>query len=149
MAGFENDNQFELSYEFLFLLRWLVDYEPENLKKIITRASRNGFKQEFNKFLASKQQSPELVQRSIVDFFDLLDTLLIEVLHEESVKKVLDRSMIPALDQIDSRQLDAAVVHNSLDKASQRLEHHPEQNPKEVLFKELLKRWKPHKNQLN
>jgi hypothetical protein len=149
MVPYDNDNQFELSYEFLFLLKWLVEHEPEQLKKVIQRATRHGFKEQFNKFVTHDAGSPEIIQRSIVDFLDLLDTLLIEVLHEDSVKKVLNSGITPVINQIDSRSCDAATVQCSLDKASQRMETHPNQDPQTLLFKELLKRWKPLKNAVN
>lgn len=144
---FDNNeiSQYELSYEFLYLLKWLIENESETLRKIVIRAVRNGFKRQINPIDALEQG----IQTSIIDFLDLLDSLLVEVLHEQSVKKVFDRNMIPALDQIDSKACDKAMVESSLEKATTTVEHSPEKNAKEILFKEILKRWKPQKNQLN
>jgi hypothetical protein len=140
----DNNNQLELSYELLYLLRWLVEHESETFKKIVARAVRHGFKQP-----NGNQQNVEMLQHSIVDFLDMLDTLLIESVHEEDVQKILDRQRIPELDHIDASACDQETVQLSLDKATTVLEHKPDKNPKDVLLKELLKRWKPQKNVLH
>jgi hypothetical protein len=145
---FDHENtQFELSYEFLALLKWLVENEPENLKKIISRAVRSNF---LSKVGTSEKVNAEFVQSSIVDFLELIDTLLLEVSHEKRVKKAVENNLMPALEQIDSTAFDSSTLQTSLDKATAALEAFPEKNPKDLLCTELLKRWKPlKKSQLN
>lgn len=138
-------NQCTISYRLLKLLQWLVEYEQEPLKKLIIKALAHGLDTSDNIALATKQQSDleEELQQSVVDFFALLETLLAEVVHEESVKQTMQRQLIPALDQIDSSLCDSATLASSIAKATS--SNKPQENIKQVLFKELLKRWKPHK----
>ncbi|HEX2978074.1 MAG TPA: hypothetical protein VHO47_03060 [Candidatus Babeliales bacterium] len=145
---FDNENtQFELSYEFLALLKWLVENESENLKKIVARAVRNNFMRDVG---TTKNVNPEFVQSSIVDFLELIDTLLLEVSHESRIKKAVEYNLMPAIDQIDTTSCDKSTLQTTLDKATAALEAFPEKNPKDILCAELLKRWKPLKNsQLN
>lgn len=145
--NYNNDNnQFILSYELLYLLQWLAENEAEALKKMITRAFKKGFQHP----LGESQDYIELelsetMQQSIVDFLGLLDMLLVETSNEQGVRKVLHRNMLPVINQIDAKQCDEATVELSLEKTTSRINQHPEQNPQEILFKELLKRWKPQK----
>ncbi len=143
---FDNEiNQCELSYEFLYLLKWLLDNEVDTLKKLVTSAVKHGFKNTMH----PNDAASENIQNSIIDFLDLLDTLLVEVIHEQSVKKILDKNLLPALDQIDAKVYDKSVVQSSLEKATAAFDNFPEKNPQDILFKELLKRWKPNKNSVN
>lgn len=145
---FDNENtQFELSYEFLALLKWLVENEPENLKKIISRAVRHEFMRDV---AGSRSANADFVQTSIVDFLELLDTLLLEVSHEQRIKKAVEYNLMPAMEQIDVKSCDKNTLQTSLDKATAAFEAFPEKDPKDLLCAELLKRWKPQKNsQLN
>ncbi len=150
---FDNDkatqNQFVLSYELLYLLQWLIEYEADTLKKMITRAVKVGFKEksEISHDVVELQVS-DSIQQSIVDFLGLLDSLLLEVQHDYNIQKILHQNLVPALKQIDSTVCDSATVESSLEKTSAKIEHSPEQ-AQEILFKEILKRWKPHKKNLN
>ena len=56
---------------------------------------------------------------------------------------------MPTIDHIDSTICDDATVRSSVEKATAKSEQHPKANAQELLFKELLKRWKPSKNMMN
>jgi len=150
---FSGDNtQFVVSYELLSLLRWLADYDAEKLKKIISKAMASGLKDEVNRVRHSKseEQTLEEIQHGIIDFFGLLEALLHETMSEQAVQTAMQKNLMPAIDQIDSAICDNATVRMSIEKATAKIEHNPKENPKELLFKEILKRWKPqNKNILN
>ncbi len=142
---FDNDNnQFVVSYELLQLFKWLFDHEQEALKKLVSKALRNGL-HETLAYQTEGFENPEELQQNVVDFFALLDTLLYELIHETETKKVIQRALIPALDQIDSKVCDDVTVAVTAAKVTSQLEDNPLQDPKTALCKELLKRWKPSK----
>lgn len=145
---FDIENQCELSYELLYLLKWLIEHESITLKKIITRTMRNGLKEEFSSSSLLNNVSSEAIQNSIIDFLDLLDVLLHEAISEESMKKALEQNLMPSINKIDSNACDKTTVQCSLEKTTNHLEHHPNANAKELLYRELLKRWKPTKKKL-
>ena len=62
-----------------------------------------------------------------------------------SRKAMAYRLLMPSLDQIDSMACDTATVRSSLQKATSKLRINPEANPQDLLFKEILKQWKPQK----
>lgn len=146
-----NNGQFVLSYELLYLLQWLVDHEAESLKKIIARAVRQGFRDSITNTsndTIELQSSDAQIQNSIADFLSLLDILLIETTNEHGVKKSLERNMIPALNQIDSTICNNETVESSLIKASSKLDHDSNEKLQDALLKEILKQWKPDKKSL-
>jgi hypothetical protein len=150
---FSNENtQFVLSYELLCLLRWLVEHDAEKLKKIIAKSYSAGLKYDIEAMREglNEEQTMEDIQHGIVDFFDLMEILLQEVVSEKAVHQAVQKNLMPTLDQIDTAICDDATVRSTIEKATVKIEHNPGENPKEVLFKELLKQWKPNdKNVLN
>lgn len=150
---FSHDNaQFVLSYELLALLRWLADHDADKIKKIIAKALASGLKDEVNRAREGRNEEETLeeIQHGIIDFFGLLEVLLHETINEHAVQKAMQKNLMPSIDQIDSTYCDNATVRTSIEKATAKIEHNPKENPKELLFKELLKRWKPaNKNILN
>ncbi len=139
-----NNTQFVLSYELLALLNWLADHNADNLKKIIRKAIKSGLQQELQKI--ERIEEPALLadmQHNITDFLGLMESLLIEVISEQVKEKARNQKLLPAIDQIDGTLCDDTIVQFSLEKATSKLASNPEANAKELLFEELLKRWKP------
>jgi len=147
-----NDNaQFVLSHELLYLLRWLIEHDANKLKKIITKAVASGLREEMQKVDNTAELNlSEDMHHSIIDFFELLEELLLDAINKHVAQKAREKNLLPAIDQIDSTVCDDATVRFSVEKATKKMELNPNANPKEQLLKELLKRWKPHnKNVIN
>ena len=140
------DKNLTVSYELLYLLQWLLENEPEKLKKLIKSSLSHGLSEQIKNATQKNEASPEEMQFSIIDFLVFLESLLHESLYEERLKKILEKKMMPALDNIDSQECDQATVDFSIEKASSKFETHPNENPQEILFQELLKCWKPTKD---
>lgn len=144
------DGKVFLTYELLFLLQWLMEHEAESLKKIIARSLKNGFNDpDFkNSDVIEMQISDPNIHQCVIDFLELLNILLIEASTELTMQKSAERNLIPALNHIDLTMCDSETIQGSLKKATTQLHHNPDENPKEILLKELLKRWKPDKTSL-
>lgn len=140
-----NDNQLTVSYELLYLVQWLLENESGALKKLINHALENGLKQDLQTAVNSELKNTEDIQYSIVDFLALLETLLHENVSEQNMKRIMEKNLMPAIDNIDSKECDKATVDFSVEKATSKIENNPEENPQEILFQELLKCWKPNK----
>ena len=147
-----DNTQFVISYELLCLLRWLVDHDYDKFKKMITKALASGLKEEINRIdhrsnKVSDAQAHD-IQNSIIEFFTLLETALVESLNDYAVQKVLEKKLMPAIEHIDTTVCDNATVRSSIEHASTKIEHSSAAHAQEVLFKELLKRWKPSKKHI-
>ena len=152
--GNNNTQQFVVSYELLCLLRWLLEHDTEKLKKLISKALASGLKDEIKQFeqIGDVQADPmilEEVQHSIIEFFSMLESLLIESVKEHMVQKAIEKNLMPTIDHIDSTICDDATVRSSIEKATAKSEQYPKENAQDLLFKELLKRWKPTKSMMN
>jgi hypothetical protein len=141
-----NNAQLSISYELLCLLSWLAENDSEKLKKLITKALNTGLQKKIQEI---DHQNQEELHYSIIDFFNLLESLLGLAMQEQIVQQAKEKKLLPAIDHIDTTICTDAVVQTSLEKATITMEHNPDQNPKEVLFNELLKRWKPHNKYIN
>lgn len=139
-----NDNQFVISYELICLLQWIIEHESEQLKQLVQRAMQSGLQETIH---ADDGQEPVLedIQAIIIDFFELCETLIAEVEHEQSVKKVIAKNLMPTIDQIDSQQCDDDTLRSSIDSITMQLDETPQKSAREVLYKEILKQWKPNK----
>lgn len=138
-----NGDQFVLSYELLQLMEWLVEKDEEGLKRLIKKAIAGGLdmriKKEKNNQLAASQ-----AQDSIVSFLTLLEILLAESTQEQSVDHIMEKALIPAIDQVDTKVCDSPTLKSSIAIATSKSENNP-QNAQNIFLKELLKRWKPSK----
>lgn len=147
--SFFEDTQFTLSYELLFLLRWLTEHDQDRLKKVITRALQAGLQDSIKREVAAVHHNgfEQEAHNSIIDFLGMLETSLFDAMHEQTAKKALQKNLLPAIDQIDTSVCDDATVRFSVEKAAS-APHSVQENPKDLLLKELLKRWKPSKKSL-
>ena len=144
--GNSSNNQFVVSYELLALLHWLIEHEADKLKKIISKTYRAGLHNEIHKIDSiSPTQPTNEIQSTIIEFFSLLEALLLESINEKAVQKVVEKNLMPTIDQIDSSVCDSAMVRFSIEKATSTMDLNPKEDPQDVLYKELLKRWKPSK----
>lgn len=146
-----SDGQVLLTYELLFLLQWIIENESEALKKVVVRSLKNGFNDpDFrNHEVVEMHIADPSIHQCIVDFLGLLDALLIEATTELSMQKNVERNLIPALNHIDSTICNDETIQGSLKKATSQIHHSPEENPQDILLKELLRRWKPDKKSLS
>lgn len=157
--SFNNNNnnhaqQFVISYELLCLLRWLLEHDVEKLKKMVFKALATGLKDDIKLFeqLGDVNADPamiEEVQHSIIEFFSMLETLLLESIKEQAVQKAVEKKLMPTIDHIDSTICNDDIVRSSVEKATEKSELYPKENAQDLLYKELLKRWKPSKNMMN
>jgi hypothetical protein len=136
-----------ISYELLQLMDWIVEHESETLKKLITKAIKHGFDDQLKDAKNYKDlYTPEQMQNTIVDFLSLLELLLFEANNEQEVSNIIQKNIMPAIDNVDTKNCDSSTVKASIAVATSKVQRNPKENPQEVFLKELLKRWKPDKD---
>lgn len=145
----DNEKNIVLSYELLYLLRWLIEHESSALKKLVKKALKSGALKSTNTTIHDYVEihiSDPNIQQSILEFLGFMDSLLMLVEHEEGTY-LMNNPSIPALNKIDSTICRQEVLQACLEQASLELQSNPNQNIQELLLKELLKRWKPTKKE--
>jgi len=136
-----SDDQLVLSYELLCLLRWLIEHDAERLKKVISKSLASGLNKEIQQ--RANQDAQIFDQQNVIEFFGLLEALMIEAQSELCMKTAYQKKLWPAIEMIDS-SVDHATVRSTIEQSTTHIERNPEENPKEILLRELLKNWKPH-----
>lgn len=142
----QNEEQIVLSYELLQLMDWLMQHDTEGLKKLISKAFKRGLSRTFSRTNDS-QNLAALSADTVANFIALLEILLVESGSEQENQSSLNRDLLPELDHIDLSNCHYSVLQSSAEVAFSKKEKNPSENTQELLYKELLKRWKPHKKQ--
>jgi hypothetical protein len=145
---FSNTNQFVITHELLSLILWIIEHEDGSMAKMVQKAFASGLKDKIKRNRQmDDQQLLEDAQQAIIDFFGILESHMIDAMHEQSMQRAIQKNLLPAIDQIDSATCGAAMVRRSIEKATRSYTSSHE-TAKKALYKELLKRWKPKKNQI-
>jgi hypothetical protein len=149
---FEN-SQLVVSYELLQFLRWVVTTEPESLQVLMRQSleAKSGHGSSSSSLLEDTPSHEEL-QRSVIDFFDLLENKLQEIIHAvDHDAKPAEQALSPTVNSIDSSLCDENTVAVSIAHATSQLTQlsmGTPQHAKEMLYKELLKNWRPRNKHL-
>jgi hypothetical protein len=143
-----NDNtlpQLTLSYELLLLLQWMIIHEKDKIKKIVHKALKSGLHIELEKIrnVSNTLHTAEELHENIADFFALLELFLQDGVTQSLDKRALNQKILSTIDQIDSTVCDSQTVEATVQCTSSILNQDPSANVKDLLYKELIKRWKP------
>lgn len=144
------DDQCSISFELLALLNWIIEHDAAKLKKIITKAFTMGLKEEILavRQLHGQQEALEEINRSVIDFFSLLESLLSEQMQARVAVEARQNNLLSSVNKIDTSVCGDDLVRTSLEKATSVAEKSGCLNAKELLYKELLKSWNPHDQEL-
>jgi len=150
LFGGANGNQFVISYALLAVLQWLNEHSSDELKVLISEALDQGLEQEIQLLEQHREAYlAEDAQEAIVEFFSLLEGALSESIEKQAIYKKEIKQLLPSLEQIDSHEYDPETVRSSVEYARKNMREEPEQNMREHLYRELLRRWKPNKKPVN
>lgn len=140
----DTGDQFVISHELIELMEWIVSHDQEGMKRLITKALSHGLGAELKRSKSSiPLRDAQDAQCSVLDFLELMETLLLEASSEQIVNTTVQRKVLPALDHIDTSTCDASMVQSSAAVVAAQMNKTPDENPQELLFKELLRRWNP------
>ncbi|MCL4380454.1 hypothetical protein M1466_03145 [Candidatus Dependentiae bacterium] len=132
-----------VSQELLMLLESIMSNHTDELKRFLAHVlAQQGATARETPVMA---QSHDDAHEQIVNFLSLLEMLMYEIKTDSSVQAIVQRHQMPAIQHIDHTDCDDETIATSVIKANSTLEKHPGMNPQEVLYKELLRRWKPSK----
>lgn len=138
--------QFTISHEVIAFLRWLVENHPNKLKDLTKKALSDGLlKQSYIDQTMSLED--DATHATILDFFGTLELIMHEALEEYATSTAQQNRLQDTIDQIDGSLCDTGTVKTSLEIATTSLALDPEKSPKELLFKEILKQWRPSNSQ--
>jgi hypothetical protein len=146
---FEN-SQLVVSYELLQFLRWIVTSNPEGLHVLMRQSleAKPALATTRNTQNNETAPSSEELQRSVIDFFDLLETKIQDLNSCDYEMRPAEQALSPTVTSIDSSLCDENTVALSIAQATSQFNFSTPQNAKEMLYKELLKNWRPRNKNL-
>ena len=149
MDLFQTNIQFTLSFEFLYVLKWLSENYPNKLQKIIQEALETGLS---SKLLLIKNNPKSCdnnsLQNGIIQFLELLESIYFKVSNEQLNNKAFEKDLIPKINQIDPNSCNETSIYTTVENTIKKATQEKSKNPKAILFTELLNQWKPGKKQI-
>jgi len=134
-----DDNYFAISQELLTIMAHLVDEYPQELHDLIKKAQKTVPAGQ------TKEVEAQDAHEYIIDFLSLMELFVYQAKNEVEVDTHLTKQLMPAIDHIDQTSCGQETVNSSVEHASNQKAKNPQINAQEILYKELLKRWKPTK----
>lgn len=136
-----------LSFELLVLVNWLMQNEKQMLNNLIKHALKNGLDQEFEKISSTDNiEVNEQFYTTIISFLLFMEDSLIECLSHIKINKDTQDDILPVLKKIDMRNINVKPTFSVAKKS--KAQNISTEETKDVLFQQILKSWKPNKNDL-
>ena len=126
------------------------------LNALVKHAAKNGFNQELSSMLNDEnmKQNDELYN-TLVDFINFLEESLTAQLDQNSEEENTEQVLMPMIQQLNNDAIDFQTLQTSIQKTREHLETTSSNQTnqtekveyaKNVLFEQILKNWKPTKN---
>lgn len=142
----ENDDQFIVSYELLYILQWLMTYEKEAFTHLVQKAFIQGSQITNTNDAPDQVEEAEYLQSSVIDFFSFLEQEVENIAQAESMKHIMQKNLLKTLDHIDPKIFDPAIIKASMVATAEKVRPQRNHQAKDYFLKELLKKWQPKKN---
>ena len=137
----ENDDQFIVSYELLYILQWLITYEKEAFTQLIHNAFIQGSQSSTEQDTCDQIEEAEYLQSSVIDFFSFLEEEEENVAQAESMKHIMQKNLLKTLDHIDPKIFDPAIIKASMMATAEKV--HPQSNHQAKEFLHLYVKFSP------
>lgn len=148
-------------------MSWLLKNEKQGLNTLIKHAVQHGFSEELEKVESlDHTKVSEQLYTTILDFLVLLEQILMKNLETISLDTTTKDAILPALEKIDLDSLDDRTIWLSMQQTKDKLHKHnnhslkhkhnteekttkqaSNEQAKKILFEQLIKNWKPTKNE--
>ena len=145
-AFLENDDQFIVSYELLYILQWLMTYEKEAFTHLVHKAFAQGSQATQNLEVVNQTEEAEYLQNSVIDFFSFLEEEVEQACENESMKHIMQQNLLKTLDHIDPKLFDPAIIKASMVATAEKVRPQHNHQAKDYFLKQLLKKWTPKKD---
>ncbi len=136
------ESDITLSFELLVLLNWIMQNEKPTLNSLIRNALKNGLEGEFEKLAsAEKIEINEQFYTTVLGFLLSMEDCLIEHLSRIKINKNAKKDISPLLKRLELMGVRIKPVFSTKHQKNA-------EDTKNVLFQQILKNWKPDKNDL-
>ena len=143
----ENEDQFIVSYELLYILQWLMMYEKDALAALVHNAFIQGSQLSHDYISDENSQESDDLQNSVIDFFSFLEEEVQNISQAESMKHIMQKNLLKTLDHIDPKIFDPAIIKASMMATAENVGPKRNHQAKDYFLKQLLRKWTPKKDQ--
>jgi len=136
-----------LSFELLVLINWLMQNEKQMLNNLIKHALKNGLAEEFEKISGIDNiEVNEQFYTTVISFLLFMEDGLVQNLSQIKIDRNSKDDIFPVLNKIDMKDINIKPIFSGA-KHSTTASVDTEET-KNILFHQILKNWKPNKNDL-
>lgn len=136
-----------LSFELLVLINWLMQNEKQMLNNLIKHALKNGLAEEFEKISGIDNiEVNEQFYTTVISFLLFMEDGLVQNLSKIKIDRNSKDDIFPVLNKIDMKDINIKPIFSGA-KHSTTTSIDTEET-KNILFHQILKNWKPNKNDL-
>lgn len=136
-----------LSFELLVLINWLMQNEKQMLNNLIKHALKNGLAQEFEKISGIDDiEVNEQFYTTIISFLMFMEDGLVQNLSKIKIDGNSKDDIFPVLNKIDMKDFNIRPTFSNTKHST--TSNTDTEETKNILFHQILKNWKPNKNDL-
>ncbi len=136
-----------LSFELLVLINWLMQNERPMLNNLIKHALKNGLAEEFEKISGIDNiEVNEQFYTTVISFLLFMEDGLVQNLSKIKIDKNSKDDIFPVLNKIDMKNINIKPIFSGAKHSS--TANSDTEESKNILFHQILKNWKPNKNDL-
>ncbi len=156
-----NSNNISLSLELICLMNWLLKHEKQGLNTLIKQAIQHGFAKELEKIdTQNYTQIADDLYSTILDFLLHFEKVLLKNIETVQLDSATQNAILPALERIDIDSVDGKTLWLSMQQTKAKLGKNgqetvkpaelaeKQQDPKAIFFEQIIKNWKPTKDDL-
>lgn len=139
-----------LSFELFVLINWLVQNERPMLNNLIKHALKNGLAEEFEKISGLDTiEVNEQFYTTVISFLLFMEDGLVQNLSKIKIDKNSKDDIFPVLNKIDMKNINIKPIFSGTKhSATANGNNRNTEESKNILFHQILKNWKPNKNDL-
>lgn len=141
----EQEDQFVVSYELLYILQWLMTYERQAFSDLIQQAFVQGVQNVQELDGADQDEDTEYLQHSVIEFFSFLEAEIAHASQAESIRHIMHSNLLKTLDHIDPQIFDPVIVKESMVATAEKIRPKQHHLANDLFLKQLLKKWTPKK----
>jgi hypothetical protein len=153
------DSSLSLSFELVYLMSWLLKNEKTMLNNLVKHAIKNGFDRDVKQLKSVDfTKISDQFYHTILDFLLYLEEALKKDLNKIKLDKQTEKIIFPIVKNINQKALNTDTIKRSLQQTKAHFankngndkttgNNKQAQEAREILFKHVLKNWKPTNNE--
>ncbi len=114
------NSSLSLSFELVYLMKWLLQHEKKMLNALVKHAIKNGFAHDLKKINDHNHtETADQFYTTILDFLVFFEDTLINNLDSITLDQETERSILPAIKKMDNGNFDIQTMRASIQQTKE------------------------------